>query len=662
MVQPPMNADKRGLKTKDVRQAGSLRPDGIRPICYLLLALILLPACRREVRRPAVERIAILRFENLGAAQATDWMGRAFSEIITAELGGAPGLYPIPAVRVHAMEAAMGSRPAAVPGISAERTAALSAGATRIVFGQYSIRGGMLEARMTVEDEITGQMTVLPAVSAPPQDVVAAASSLARQISDGAKPYATSNPLVVETHVKAFEMLSSPDMADQLEKAIAADPDFGPSYRQLAQVKLQQKDVAGAEDVLARGLARGSAIPPAERALMQLEHAGLLRDPQQRLQALTGLAAAAPHDPEVWQDLAAAEVAAHRYSEAAAAYRKATAILPEDGNLWNQLGYAAAYAGDAAGAVDAIEHYRRLAPDSPNPLDSLGDVHLIAGQLSQAQDFYTQAATRSPEFYTGLDFLKAAMAHLMTGDVSGADALAGKYFDARAAAKDPVIEYRKAQWAWISGRRTAALQRMEQLARSSEGALAAHAYAELSIWTLMLGNREGAASLASKAAAIEARAASPQVTLAQFFSQPPAPAAEWEARARKLAPNPAMGAVGTVALTDALLLSKEFPAALPLLKAMYDNGNAAVDEGLPVLLAWACVETGQFSEAANLLRSNPPLSNAGLNWSTPLYFPRIFYLRAVVAEKQGKAQEASENRRIFEALSGPVQGGGSPGK
>jgi len=46
-------------------------------------------------------------------------------------------------------------------------------------------------------------------------------------------------------------------------------------------------------------------------------------------------------------------------------------------------------------------------------------------------------------------------------------------------------------------------------------------------------------------------------------------------------------------------------------------------------------------------------SNAGLTWSTSLYFPRIFYLRAVVAEKEGKADQAQENWRIFQALSGP---------
>jgi tetratricopeptide (TPR) repeat protein len=359
----------------------------------------------------------------------------------------------------------------------------------------------------------------------------------------------------------------------------------------------------------------------------------------------------------VWRELASADVAAHRYPHAAEAYRKAAAIQPDDGNLWNQLGYAAAYAGDAAAATDAIGRYRKLAPDSPNPLDSLGDVNLIAGHLAQAQEIYTESARKFPEFFAGLDFLKAALAHLMTGDVGGADALAQQYFDARAAAKDPVIEYRKGQWAWISGRRKAACQQMEQLVRAPDAGparnVAVHAAAELAIWTLMLGNRQSAADMAKKAADLAKPAPSVQAALAMFLTEPPASAAEWQARAKTLAPQPAQSAIGNMALADALLLAKEFPAALPVLKAMYDNGNATADEGLPVLLAWAYVETGHIPEAAPLLRPNPPLSDAGITWSTPLYFPRIFYLRAVVAEKQGKADEARENWRIFHALSGP---------
>ena len=604
-----------------------------------------------------MERIAIVRFENLGADASSDWMGRAFSDIVTAELGNTPGIYAIPAVRVHTIETGFGGRPVTVPGISAERTAALAAGATKIVFGQYAIRGGTLEARMTVEDELTGKMTVLNPVSAPPAGIVSAASTLARQISARITPYGTKNPLVVQAHVQAFEHLDSPDMADELEKAIAADPNFGPSYRQLAQLKIQQRDIAGAEDALRRGLALGDSLPASERAMMQLQDATLRNDSNLRLQALTSLAAADPYNADAWQELGAVEVATHRYSPAVDAFRKATDVQPDDGNLWNQLGYAAAYAGDAATATSSIERYRKLLPQSPNPVDSLGDVHLILGHLPQAEEFYSQNARRFPEFYAGLDFLKAALAQLMTGDVNGADALAQQYFDARAKARDAVLEYRKAQWAWISGRRKAACQQMAQLVSAPDGAagrnVAVHASAELAIWTLMLGDRAAASEMARKAADLAKPALSVQATLAGFLSQSPASAAEWQARARALAPDPAQSALGNVALADALLLAQEFPSALPVLQTMYNNGNPTADEGLAVLLAWADVKSGHIPEAEGLLRPTPPLSDAGLTWSTPLYFPRIFYLRAVVAEKQGKAGEARENWRIFHALSGP---------
>ena len=51
------------------------------------LAALLLSACARQPAGPRVERIAILRFENLGPSVAGDWMGRAFSAVVTARIG-----------------------------------------------------------------------------------------------------------------------------------------------------------------------------------------------------------------------------------------------------------------------------------------------------------------------------------------------------------------------------------------------------------------------------------------------------------------------------------------------------------------------------------------------------------------------------------------------
>jgi hypothetical protein len=61
---------------------------------------------------------------------------------------------------------------------------------------------------------------------------------------------------------------------------------------------------------------------------------------------------------------------------------------------------------------------------------------------------------------------------------------------------------------------------------------------------------------------------------------------------------------------------------------LYQSDNRAADEGLPILLAWAEMETGRVPEAAALLRAT---------WSM------VDYLRAVVAEKQGTPPGASEN-------------------
>jgi len=610
--------------------------------------LILLSACQRQPARPVLERIAILRFENLGSDPSQDWMGRAFAEIISSELTGARRIYAIPGVRIHVLAAELGGRPAGAPGVSAERTPALLAAATKIVYGQYAVRGGTLEVRVSVEDVLAGKMTELNPVSAPPTDIVSVASALASQISPQITPYGTGNPQVVEAYVNALEGIRNQNVAQQLEGAIAADPNFGPPYRQLAQLKAQQRDTDGAQEVIHQALARGNAMPAGERARLQLEDAMLRNDTAARVAALAALADADSYNPETWHELGVTSMATHRYLEAVQAFRKAAEIQPDNGDFWNQLGYAAASAGDAATATTAIEMYRKLAPNSPNPIDSLGDVNLIAGRLHEAEESYRQAAKQYPEFFSGLDYLKAALARLMTGDVAGADGLAKQYFDARVAAKDPALEYRKAQWAWISGRRKAACAQLDQVARASETAaatrnLASHAYTELAVWTLMLGNRQSASEFAQKATALAAPASGTEANLVRFLSQ---------TRAGAPVPEVAQSPIGNLALADAHLFAKEFTDALPLLQSMYDDGNAAAGEGLPVLLAWADVETGHTEEAAALLRTNPSLSDVGLTWSTPLYFPRIFYLRAVVAEKQGKADEARENWRIFHALSG----------
>lgn len=581
-------------------------------------------------------------------------MGRAFAEVVATELAGAPGVHAIPPSRLHGADGVLGSRPVSAPGISAERSLALAAGATRAGYGEYATRHGRLEARLTIEDLQTGRMTNVFSASSAAGDVIAAASALARQVSGRAVPYITRSAPALEAYVTAIE---SPDAASGerfLQQAIAADPDFTLAYRQLALLQAR-RDRSGALEVLSRALARG--IPEVERARIQLEAANLQDDSAARERALATLVKLDPADLDAWRSLAESAMTRHQYRESATAWQKLLAALPDDVGAWNQLGYAAAYAGDPATAVSALRRYQALRPADVNPIDSLGDVHLLAGHLREAEAFYLEASRKDSAFLNGIDLFKAAVARLMTGDVAGAGALARQYFDARTAARDPLVPYRQAEWAWLSGRRKDACRQLEQFARASvDGPLreaASYAYAELAMWSLALGDRDAAGRAAQKAVLFSGPSSAVAAALARFLVQPPASAEVWTARAGLLAPGASRNPLTNLALASALLLAREFQAALPVLQQTYESLDPGSNEGVPFMLAWVCLETGHPEVAAPLLRFNPIPPSSGFSTFTLFYFPRLYYLRAALAQEQGRTDEARANYRLFLQLSGP---------
>jgi hypothetical protein len=70
-----------------------------------------------------------------------------------------------------------------------------------------------------------------------------------------------------------------------------------------------------------------------------------------------------------------------------------------------------------------------------------------------------------------------------------------------------------------------------------------------------------------------------------------------------------------------------------------------------VLLAWALEETGKFGEVEEYLRGTPVPAVSGPAPFEALAFPRIFYLRAVAAEKKGLHQVAEQNYSLFKTLT-----------
>jgi tetratricopeptide (TPR) repeat protein len=626
----------------------------MRVYAWLLLLSVCLSSCSRQAAPAAPRRIAILRFENLSPDASLDWIGRAFSEVISSELAAAPDVYIDGPARIRSANVTLGSRPMAVPGVSAEEPAAVAAGADRIGYGTYWTWNGRLEARLVLQD--TGRMKDVRVLSAsvPAGDVLGAASALARQISTGAGSYGTSNERAIQAYSAAIEAGDLSSAETQATLAIGADPNFAPPYRIVAEIKGAQDPSQGLE-WLDRALSR-PGVPPADRARLEIAAASLRHQPAKLEESYAALAKAEPGDVDNWQSLAREAFVRHDYRQAMTAWQKALAIGPEDANTLNQLAYAAVYSGDLNTALAALRRYTALRPGDVNALDSTGDVYFISGRFKEAEDAYVKTVKQDPNFVAGADWFKAAMARLMTGDVPGADNFAGEFVKARTAAKDSSVPIFAAEWQWLTGRRKAAFRALQQFAEASANGearqLVPAAYTQLSIWSLLAGDHAAGEQFAGKAISAAGPASALEAVVARFLAQPPASAAEWESRAQRLVPNANQQNIRDLVLAYALLLSHEFAPAVPVLQRLYDSGTTSNNEGLPVLLAWAYLETGRDAEAATLLQSNPVPPIAGPGAFTGMYFPRIFELRARVAEKRGDKAAAETNRKLYAALSG----------
>ncbi len=626
-----------------------------RRALLLALAVFLAGGCARRPANPRLERLAVLRFENLSGDISADWMGRALSEVVSATLADAPDMLVVSGGRLHALNSALGIRSISAPGISSERTMALAAGANRLGYGEYFVTNGRLVVRLTIEDPDTNKMVQVASASAAPDEVIEAGTALAHRISQNAAGYGTRSVPALKAWVTVLESSDPPVVQGALEQCLAADPDFGPPYLALAQWKAQHQDRAGAIDVLGQALARGDRIPERERARMEFELANLRGDAVAQQRALAGLVKLDPRDPTAWRALAQSAMSHRDYTQTIQAWQKSIE-LEDDPNSENQLAYAAAYAGDLNTAVRALRRYQALRPSDPNAIDSLGDVHLITGHLREAEGFYRQASGKDPGFLNGADYFKAAMARLMTGDIPGADTLARQYVDARDAARDPLAGLHRAEWSWISGRRKAGYEQLSAFARGEEAGpqheLAARAYAELAIWSLLLGDRTTAADMARKSAPLAGSSSLGLSILARFLTQPPASPAEWADRAARLLPNAPQAGLRDLALAYALLLERQFQPASVVLKRIHDTTGPVADQGVSILLAWSLLETGHPQEAAPLLKPNPLPSPSGVGPTIGFYFPRLYELRARAAEQTGNPGEARANRELFQRLSG----------
>ena len=97
---------------------------------------------------------------------------------------------------------------------------------------------------------------------------------------------------------------------------------------------------------------------------------------------------------------------------------------------------------------------------------------------------------------------------------------------------------------------------------------------------------------------------------------------------------------------------KQFAQAVPVLQKLYDRSNPTNEEGLPVFLAWALMESGASDRTGALLQRTPPPLPTGVGTFQFLWIPRLLFLRGELAAKQGKAALVKQNYELFLKLAG----------
>lgn len=535
--------------------------------------LLPIAACSNRAANAPRPRYAVLRFENLSGDPALDWTGRAISVSLPFSFAGTPGSQGVldgPVLNSSALDrlgATFGPRPASAPGISSERAEALVAGATRTITGYVARNSGQVRITATVEDLATGR--TLRTVTADGVSPMAALNQLAHRFSAKAGPLPTSNPEAMRSWADAVE--SPPAQSTGLlQNAVRLDPDFGVAWVSLAALDVARGDRAAAGDAIET--ARGKKLDQLSQADLTLLAADMKADRTARLSAMRRVSSLSPADSVLLRELAGAEVSVGEFAAAASDWKKVIDLAPGDPLAWNSLGYARSYAGDYAGALAALREYQRLRPKDANPSDSIGDLNYSFRKFSEAAVSYLDAHARQPGFEEFGDLYKAAWAKFRAGDKPGADKIFAQFRMERE--KQPgILQLLNADWLYRTGREREGIAALRKVvSENGSVSLRIEAYAQVTIWDLMQGDREQAAK---DAAPMGAATSSAPIFMARFAALPSAPAAEWEARAEKIGP-PSMASLRRLALGYALLLDGKREAALPVWKQIV-NTNPATD-------------------------------------------------------------------------------------
>ncbi len=592
--------------------------------CAVLAASVLIGAsCVPGFSNPELRRVAVIPLENLTPEAGLDWVGAAAATIIAQEAAGNERSFVF---------------------YASDYATAVNGRATHILHGYFSTCAQGLSFHFALENVARSKISRRFVRCVPRRGVFEVSRYAGETLQIRRRRFGTSNLEALRQYARAFSLTNSQQQREALEAALSADPGFHEARLFLADLLIRGGERRAADKLL--DAAPRTGLDDVTSAYFEFFKALLSDDKPRTAAALEKLSLLLPSDSSMAGRTAQTFLSLHDYAKAAEWYYRAAAADPENPAWWNSRAYAAAYANDPRTAFKSLEHYREADPENVNAIDSMGEICFRFGRLSEAEGHFLKAYERDPDFQGGIALLKAAWCRLFRGDRNGAQELFDRYAQAARDLGDPGIDLLEARWLYWTGRRSQAIEELER--RATEKRLPPRNLSEMRVqlaaWRALMGQAAKAREQLRAAAKITGgRLVGEDAIITWRLSEAP----DQEKRRQSASRESRL-----LARAYRLLLSeKPGEAAVPL-REVYESAPALDRDRMAVLLAWAEIERGNLEEARRLLEPNPIWQPRTESSYHSLVFPRLFYLRGVLAARSGDRKAAIRNLRLFLDYSG----------
>ncbi|MGE5326253.1 MAG: protein kinase domain-containing protein, partial [Deltaproteobacteria bacterium] len=388
---------------------------------------------RRHPGGPAAggehKALAVLYFSNLSQDSSLDWLNGGLTEMLTTNLAQVKGLDVLSTERVLAALQKLGQKDGSRldPGKAME--AARNAGADAFVTGAL-MRTGPQQLRLDirVQDTSSGQILFSDKVEAPDvQGIFGMVDQITGRIAQHFAPQtelASNAPSIEEadtSHLEAYKHYQLgrdyqrrflyPDAIRELEEAVKLDPQFASAYFSLAAVYSGSGDVRKAEEMGKKVEQLQSKLPRKDQLWFQAVKDRRAGDDEAAVKVYESLLEEYPRETRARAVYAGNLIGLGEVEKGIGVFKAGLKLDPKDEMLLNGLGYAEAQAGDLAAAIEANDQYIALRPNDPNPWDTRGDIYFELNHDDDAIAAYRKVIELKPDFVSGQEYIKVAIAY-----------------------------------------------------------------------------------------------------------------------------------------------------------------------------------------------------------------------------------------------------------